>query len=183
MQCSQIFSNYYEKSYSNFTKKIFLIFKEKIFANKILTFPAIKIAHFYSNLIFLSSEIRERGFKMPKTENSGLFIITITLLISLFASCKTTEINKQSHYSNEVKDTYVLFLKKQLPLVRKNMTFKDVGNFLQFEQKFNGIVTSGGKRSDFKYYYQLIGYQLILSFDYGQYQGGKFISYQLKPLS
>ena len=109
--------------------------------------------------------------------------MVLTFLICMLAGCRTTQVSENPNYSNETRDAFVLFLKKQLPLVHRDMTFKDVDEFLQFKKRFKGIVTSEGKRSDFKYYYQLIGYQLILTFDYAQDEEGKFISYQLKPLS
>ena len=114
------------------------------------------------------------------------FTLMLVFLIFL-AGCKTTphkkQIPKQVTYLDESTNTFILFLKEKLPLVHEEMTRHQVDNFLEFNKRFNGIITSGGDRNNFKYYYHLSEYKLILSFNYDEDKEGKFISYQLTPTS
>ena len=110
-------------------------------------------------------------------------ILFFTILLFL-VNCKTvTQEVKVSDHSVKPVDPFIIFLKNRLPLIHSKMTFTDVNRFLEFEKRFNGIITSEGAQGNFSYYYQLKNHELKLVFDYQKDKKGQFLSYQLISMS
>ena len=86
---------------------------------------------------------------------------------------------KKSEILTKKEDSYLLFLKKTLPLIEEGSTVQEVGRILLFDQKFRGIITSEGKRNHFSYFYELKGYHLVLVFDYTKSRQGYYKGYEL----
>ncbi len=111
--------------------------------------------------------------------------LSVFFLILLFlANCKSIH-QEVKATSTDIKppiNHFVVFLKKRLPLIHSKMTFADVNQFLEFDKRFNGIILSEGSQDAFNYYYELIGHELVLTFDYNKNRQGRFISYRLIPL-
>ena len=60
-----------------------------------------------------------------------------------------------------------------LPSLVAGMSVEDVEKTLHLEN-FPGILTSDGNREDFRYYYELGDFELVLSFSYEEGRKGKY---------
>ena len=74
----------------------------------------------------------------------------------------------------------IKWLKKKLPQLKLGMSFDTVVDFLELEQRFNGLITSEGRRDDFKYFLEFKTHRLKLTFDYREKSEGIFISHELQ---
>ena len=86
---------------------------------------------------------------------------------------------KNSEIPIKKEDSYVMFLKKILPLIKEGSTVQEVDRMLLFDQKFRGIITSEGRMNHFSYFYELRGYHLVLVFDYTKSRQGYYKGYEL----
>jgi len=71
------------------------------------------------------------------------------------------------------KDRLIIHIKKNINSVKTGMSKPEVMFILHLDIWFKGIVTSEGNRDQFYYYYDLKGYQLLLSFDYTYKKAGE----------
>ncbi|MBL8994663.1 MAG: hypothetical protein JNM63_15060 [Spirochaetia bacterium] len=66
-------------------------------------------------------------------------------------------------------------IQKTLPKLSRGLSRSEVEERLCLDYRFKGLILSEGTGTDFKYYYELGDYELVLSFDYQKTPAGTYL--------
>lgn len=117
-----------------------------------------------------------------------LFIFGAALALSFSAaSCAATRAAKAAlaapqafkeapaAQTEAVENDLISHIQKTLPKLSLGLSRSEVEEKLCLDYRFKGVILSDGTGSDFKYYYELGEYELVLSFDYQKTPAGTYL--------
>lgn len=74
-----------------------------------------------------------------------------------------------------IENDLIVHIQKTLPKLSLGLSRSEVEERLGLDYRFKGLILSDGSGTDFKYYYELGEYELVLSFDYQKTPAGTYL--------